>query len=649
MYTEEPKRNINFNKLLKKGLTFIGIVFVIILLVWLISKIGGLIKNNNNNVDVNFTDKNENNGSLTNPELYSNEFISGYTYFHDTAKDYFLVNELPKNGSTIKYTLNELINKGLILPFAYKDNASCDLEASYITVKNENGKYTMVTTLVCGREVAKTTEELGCNQLCTNGNCGVVVPSEPTDTELEYQYKQSYQETVTNYTCPSGYTKDGKYCIKNDSSTVKAIKKTTYICPAGYTKYGYGSTTICAKGVENKVKPTEVVNYECADGYTKTGTGNNVSCTKTVNATQITEAKCPTGYSPKGSLCVKTTSVAAKANKETICPSGYSLKNNKCVKTVSTTATPEYNCPDSSYTKTKSGSTYKCTKTSSYTTSREVISYKYSCSTGNLTSNHTCKYTTSSYYVHYTKPMGSSVNGCNLVQTYPDPNCKSFYCSTSVWEYYCPGSTKEVAADKTAVLGCKSGKESGGKCVHTTTDTKNATPSCKEGKLSGNQCVIQKEVSTTPTTKTTYSCPKGELSGTKCIITEEVKPTNNIKYTCKEGKLSDDKCIITDNNKLIKKYTSVCPNGFNKNNGMCVSNGTSTTAYTKKTEYICNSGYTLKGSGSSSVCTKGSVSKIDATKKTSKVTKYRYKWSTETSLEGWERTGLTRQKTTSSK
>ena len=43
------------------------------------------------------------------------------------------------------------------------------------------------------------------------------------------------------------------------------------------------------------------------------------------------------------------------------------------------------------------------------------------------------------------------------------------------------------------------------------------------------------------------------------------------------------------------------------------------------------------------MCTKGSTSTINATKSTKTLTKYKYKWSSETSLEGWEKTGKTRE------
>ena len=203
MYTEETRRSIDWPSVIKKGLLILIIALVIFLIVWL------LVRNNDDNVNVNVNDDNNtNNGTLTNPDAYSNEFINGFHYVHDIAKDYFLIKELPLNGGTIKYTLKELIDKGLILPFTYKNNETCDVEASYVTVTNNNGKYNMTTTLVCGHEVAKTTEELGCNQLCVSGSCKVTVTEpKPASFAYEYQFRQAYNETESVYVCPSGYTK----------------------------------------------------------------------------------------------------------------------------------------------------------------------------------------------------------------------------------------------------------------------------------------------------------------------------------------------------------------------------------------------------------------------------------------------------------
>jgi len=74
-----------------------------------------------------------------------------------------------------------------------------------------------------------------------------------------------------------------------------------------------------------------------------------------------------------------------------------------------------------------------------------------------------------------------------------------------------------------------------------------------------------------------------------------------------------------------------------------VLNTKDTISATKNTEYTCGEGYNKVGTGAAATCTKGSTTTTNPTKSTKSVTKYKYKWSSETSLDGWERTGKTRK------
>ena len=536
MYTEEPKRTIDWGNVIKKGLIFLVIAAVIFLFIWLFTR------NNSNSVNVDYENENTVNETLTNPDSYSESFINNYRYFHDTAKEYFLISELPSSGNTLKYTLQQLIDKGLILPFSY-GNETCDTEASYVTVTNNNGKYIMTTTLVCGKEVAKTTEELGCNQLCTDKSC-------VDKTKIEYQYKQAYKATDTVYSCPSGYTKSGSKCYKNNSSTTTPSKITTYTCPSGYTKSGSGENTKCTKGNETIINATPNTTYSCSKGKLS------------------------------GNKCIIETTVNAKANTTYSCSSGE-LKGNKCVTT----------------TNAKANTTYTCAK-------------------GDLVNSKYCRvYASSSYYQTYTTYKGKTYNGCTYSGSYTD-SCSSYSgCTKTYYKYYCSKSSyNDVAATPNTTYSCSSGERNGTKCVTTTNAKAN----------------------------TTYSCAKGERNGTKCIITENAKA--NTTYTCTSGEKNGTKCIIPSSVNATPKTTYSCPNGYEKyGSTKCKSDGTTSTNAIKNVNYTCPNGYTKTGLGSSSMCTKGSTSTINATKSTKTLTKYKYKWSSETSLEGWEKTGKTRE------
>ena len=682
MYTEEPRREINWGSIIKKGLLILLIAGIIFLLIWLFTR------NTSNGINVNYEG---NNNNSINSNTYSEIFIDNYRYFHDTAKEYYLISELPENGKTLKFTLQELINRQLIIPFSYTNKDNCDTEASYVSVKNDNGKYTMTTTLVCGNEVATTKEELGCNQLCNGTSCET--------TEIEYQFKQPYETTETTYTCPSGYTKTGSgentKCVKTDKDTINASKTTTYTCPKGYTKTGSGENTKCVTDNAKTISATKNVSYTCPSGYKKSGSGENTkcykysedkvnadykytyscpsgytkngtSCTKTISATANTTYSCPSDYTKNGTKCSKTETINATANTTYSCPSGYTKNGSKCSKTetVSASSNTTYSCP-SGYTKNGTS----CTKT---TTKDATSNISYYCPSGYDKEGNTCI-----KYLYTDFSYGSTYQGCTGGQLV-NSGCSGSGCSSSKYVYKC---TKGVSSATT--YSCPSGYTKNGTTC-TKTETISATPSttysCPSGYTkNGSSCT--KTTTKDASVNTTYSCPSGYTKNdTKCSKTTTKDATSNTTYTCSAGyTLSGKNCVKTTNADKEKVYycsdsdyaldgkycyavtkttksptketTYSCPSGYTKSgsgsNTKC-SIGETIKAY-KGVTYSCPSGYTKSGIGSNSICTKGNTTSVNPTKSSKTVTKYRYKWSTKTSIDGWIRTGETRQVKASSK
>ncbi len=676
MYTEEPKKSIDWGSVIKKGIVILIIALIIFLFIWLFTR------NNKNDVDVQYKEDNNSNISetITNTDAYSKEFIDGYRYFHDTAKEYFLISELPSNGQTLKYTLQELVDKGLILPFAYKNGEPCDLEASYVTVTNENGKYNMTTTLVCGREVAKTTEELGCNQLCIKGNCDVTIkePEKEIEYGIEYQYKQAYQATETIYTCPSGYSKmqsgNSTICVKGDANTIKPTKVVSYNCPSGYTKSGEGENAICIIEQDKSISPV------CPNGYTKLENG---VCSRTVkvNKTVTADPVCPSGYTKSGSGKNITCSKVVTGNKtettDPVCPSGYAKSGSgssiKCSKTVTTnkTETADLTCP-SGYTKSGSGASTKCSKTvtsSSTVTAKSVFSH-YSCSEGTNLGNGKCRvYSTSRYYISTTIYYGKTYNGCTYSGSYVS-SCSAYKgCTKTYYQYYC---SKSSYTDKnaTAIYTCPSGYNPSGNvsanttCYKTVTSTSTQTtsPVCPDGYTkSGNSCT--KSVPTTETQTTNPVCPSGYTasgsgSSLKCSRQVSNNSTVTTDPTCpngytKSGSGKNITCskVVTENK--TETTDLICPAGFTKsgsgNNTKCTATDKVSKKAVKHTEYNCPSGYTKIGLGSEATCTKTITAQTNPTVSTRNVTKYKYQWSCDSNLTGWEKTGKTRKSATCSK
>ena len=102
-YTVEEKKPIL--KTLKLILIVILIIALFVLLIW-------LIKGNNNE------NNNENESPLVNQIFYNN-----IERMKDAAESYFTLERLPqKEGDKITLTLEEMINKNLVLPLTDKNN-----------------------------------------------------------------------------------------------------------------------------------------------------------------------------------------------------------------------------------------------------------------------------------------------------------------------------------------------------------------------------------------------------------------------------------------------------------------------------------------------------------------------------------------------
>ncbi len=615
MYTEEPRTIINWRNVLRKGLLVVLIILIVLLFIWLITGKGirtnfNGINNNNSNITNTSKKNNKNNNNNTNviidddsstlnKTIYSESFITNYGYVHSSAKDYLVTNTLPSDGQTIKYTVKELIDKDVLLQAKY-GNSTCDYEASYVMITNNGGKYYMTTTLVCGNEVAKTTEELKCNNLC-DGKCQD--EEEDVDYVLKYEYKRLVNKKYNTYSCPSGYTKTGSgantSCVKGTSATVKPTVNTTHSCPAGYTKTGIGSNTKCTSTTDKNVDPTKKTTYSCPAGSTKSGSGANTVCTVkdsyTVKATKKVTNYCPNDYSFANGRCYKDTSESYNATKIYSCPEG-TLSGGKCIiySTTKVNATP-------------------------YTT--------YSCAQGSLVNTKYCRiFSTSSHVETYTTYHNSTYNGCTYSGTATEVCYDYTGCKRTVYKYSCTATTyRDVLASA------------------------NTSYKCSQGTLSGNQCVIT--TSRTVDANVSYTCSKGVLKGDKCIVTssDSVAATQSVEYKCSKGKLSGTNCIIDDSYTVPynKDVTYTCPSGYTKSgsgaNTMCTIKANTTVGATVNSTYTCPTGYTKSGLGSGATCTINNTETVKPTVTTKTESKYEYTWSTNDNLPGWIKTGNTKK------
>ncbi len=543
--------------------------------------------------------------------FYSNVFRENIKYMQDAAESYYTNERLPKNiGDTAEITLGEMIRKNMILEFVDKDGNECDKEASYVQVVKNKNDYTLKVNLVCPTEKNFVEKTLGCYDYCEDCD-------EKVATVTEYQFKQATSKTNVSYTCPSGGTLSNGVCYLYGTTSYKATEVTSVgqdYCPNGTLKDG--KCYITKEETHAATETTKSGVYYCSNGDTLDGKICRTSKNSTYTAYTRTISKggyyCPNGGELWGSKCYVEDSYNdyENATVKYTCPSGYTLSGTKCIKTVKTNS-----------------STYAATKTTGASTSY------------NATYGKTYKYGT-----YTSKPSG-----------YTCSTSTQYVCSSSS---NCPGYTTVYTSCYKNTYSCPNGGTlNGTKCVV----AGKTTYSCpKGGTLSGTSCTVAgTSVTLTESATKSYTCPTGySLSGTKCYkkVYDEYsykaswEDEETEKY-CKSGDtLKGSICYTTTEttyNAYVTKGETVytCPSGEKLNGKTCYKTVTTVTNPSKTTgtkTLTCPSGGTLDSK--TSTCNSNVLkSKYNATKVSKVSNGYIYKWSTSETLEGWERTGATRQ------
>ncbi len=204
-----------------------------------------------------------------------------------------------------------------------------------------------------------------------------------------------YDDVITSggttvYKCPTGYSlnpSDNK-CYRYVEGTISYQDEWT--CPTGYTRDG----TSCYKETE-PTKTTTDGKCTCPSGYDLNSA--KTKCVKIVNAKKTTK------YTSWGNPVDSYTKTIAKTS---TCPTYAAGTLTKTVLTGNTVVGNYRKCSYSKYTRT-SYTSYSCSSGSIYNTSKCKITknpscsddtVKYTCSVGTLTSNNKCRQTTGATY-----------------------------------------------------------------------------------------------------------------------------------------------------------------------------------------------------------------------------------------------------------
>ena len=485
--------------------------------------------------------------------FYSNVFRENIKYMQEAGESYFTDDKLPKEiGQSNKISLADMFDKKLVLPFVDEDGNSCNQYDSYVSVTKTDNGYELKTNLVCNKESNYTIKILGCHNYCKDALC-----SKTCSVEQITEYKYKKLSNVTTYKCPSGYKKDGKYCVKRNLIDSKAATKTNTTTKvdvidakkvydngtkkqvdviktknyASYERVYIDPIKVVSEGTTTRTKVYVNPIKSTTSGSTST-TKEAYSCqkTKTVresyNCTKYkTDKQCTTKYKKEAYSCNCSTKYVGGV---------YKTSCNTCYKSVPYQSCSDVNkaYTDTCYrdvTKTYTDTCYR-NKTTTTPGSTTYSCPSYAEGSEGSGANLKCYYyqeTSTAGSVSYKCPSkadGSTGSGSNLKCYYLEKvsNGYSYKCPSKA--NYSTGSGKNlrcyVVTNGSYHYECteKGYKLDGKYCKKTITET-STTKKCDSGyKLEGNKCnkYSTTKINATKTTskKTIYKWSKSEnLSG----------------------------------------------------------------------------------------------------------------------------------------
>ena len=137
--------------------------------------------------------------------FYSSIFNNNIQTMKDAAEDYYTTERMPsKVGKSTKMTLQDMIDKKLIIPFVDKDGKECNTKKSYVKVTKLDNEYELKVSLTCGKETDYIIEKIGCYNFCPTGNCTLADAKAVKEETKPVTTKIADDGTVT-VVVPTGY------------------------------------------------------------------------------------------------------------------------------------------------------------------------------------------------------------------------------------------------------------------------------------------------------------------------------------------------------------------------------------------------------------------------------------------------------------
>ena len=272
---EEHNPNFAFKNIILKILLVILVVFLII---WLFPT---------KNYVANLIDKKLGTGG---DQVFNNNIKA----MKEGALAYYNGDRLPKeNKEKAKMTLEDMLDKNLLIEFKDSNGKKCDSKKSYVQVTKNSEDYTLKVNLVCSDNEAYVVSYFGTYDYCTDGVC---------------EKKKLAEETAV--TSSEEASESNNVAQASECQYVKNTK--------GYwTSYGNWSAWTANKVTASDTRQVETKTEKVQSGTTKVLT-NTVTMSKnprkilvTQNGVQKTLYICPSDYDNGGAYerpikCVKT-------------------------------------------------------------------------------------------------------------------------------------------------------------------------------------------------------------------------------------------------------------------------------------------------------------------------------------------------------
>lgn len=195
--------------------------------------------------------------------FYDSVFNNNVQSMKDAADSYFTKDRMPeKVGDSVKLTLQDMLDKKLILPFLDKDGNECDTKKSYVKVTKEEKEYKLEVHLSCPNKEDYIIEPIGCYNFCPeqtvncNCSCSGAQEEQPTTSDDgkvtvnktnptpsnnndggKYKLQYLYTRTLTDIDWNTGNYQSNK---EDENDNVRLVDtKTQY---TGQKKVSAGST-----------------------------------------------------------------------------------------------------------------------------------------------------------------------------------------------------------------------------------------------------------------------------------------------------------------------------------------------------------------------------------------------------------------------